>query len=322
MLSVAYTVIAVSVASAILVPLSVPWSPKQKSTISLCLLPSYAVLPELYSNAVNQINSFVGTSVHGRRLEIISSLCAPDSSTIIFGPSIAASTNIIGSTKRSIILNSSYCVRVDVVVDVRVLQTAGLFYAVLLHELLHVVGLDHPIVEITQSMSVMALTIPINDGGISQQKDYTAIKRADVSALRRLMARDRPAYKFPKATTSPFIFPTYPASGHVSGDSKYAVPVQIPNWWLTRKEVGANFYYALLSSLYKSADSWDSVSYDSGEYDSVAPTASPTTTTRLFGTRKKLHRNSHVTITSNVAPVIHQGGNIDISTIVSPIIKG
>ena len=312
-------IIAVSVASASLVPLSVPWSPKQKSTISLCLLPSYAVLPELYINAVDQINSFVGTSVNGRRLEIISSSCAPDSSTILFGPPIGARTNVIGSTKRFLISNSSYCARVDVFVDVRVLQTAGIFYAVLLHELLHVVGLDHPIVESTQSMSVMALVISINDGAILQQKDYTAIKRADVSALRRLMDRDRPAYKFPK-TKSPFIFPTFPASFHVSGDRKYAVPVQIPLWWLTRNEVGANFYYALLSSLHDSADSWDSVSYDSGEHNSVAPTASPTATKRR--PFPKLRRKSHVTITSNVAPVIHQGGNIDISTNVSPIIKG
>jgi len=317
------------VSANLMVPLAVPWLPKV-SKVSLCLLPSYPVLPELYINAVAQVNSFTAANAHGLRLEIVTA-CKPESSTITFGPAGKPPANnvnnILGQTTRTLILNGSLCTRVAVAVDVRVLQTAGLFYSVLLHELLHAVGLNHPIPGTPPSLSVMATSRQEVDGSILQQLSYSNIKRADIAALRLLMERDRPMYKFPKNSKFPWKFPIFPASGHVSGNNKYDVPIYLPLWWISRTEIGAKFYYTLSGSAdglleLDSADSGDSYSID----DSSAPTNAPTKTARSVrdNRRNKAYTNGRVKITANVAPEIHDSGNriIDIISNVNPIING
>lgn len=152
----------------------------------------------------------------------------------------------------------------DITLNTCILQSSATFYNVLLHELLHVVGLDHP-PEPTES--VMSYGVRAKDRTLKQIRQdtgYVSVTKTDMNNIRAIVARDFPDAPLPiisdipdEVSFGPYI-PSINASKHMSGDDNYIVQT-----------------YADVD------ECWVRKNGDIAEVSSGAPTLSPTSTPTL-----------------------------------------
>jgi hypothetical protein len=105
-------------------------------------------------------------------------------------------------------------------IDVRLTQSAATFYNILLHEIGHVIGCDHPRVQsgvFRAATSVMAGRIMISGNRLVQEAQYAFARLGDAECIRRLYLRDFPGVIVPDPYRVVPIVPVYPAHKHVSG---------------------------------------------------------------------------------------------------------
>lgn len=117
----------------------------------------------------------------------------------------------------------------DITLNACILQSSATFYNVLLHELLHVVGLDHPD---NKDDSVMSYGVIAKDRtlqNIRQDTEYISVTKTDMENIRAIVIRDFPDASLPvisnipdEISFGPYI-PTINASLHMSGDTQYVI---------------------------------------------------------------------------------------------------
>lgn len=103
-------------------------------------------------------------------------------------------------------------------------QTAASFYNVLLHELLHVIGLDHPLNR--NERSIMGYRVSINSQGDTVYDDrYELITIEDVLDIYYIFNRDFPNKQLPDYRFIRKYEPIYPPSRHISGNNQPVIGV-------------------------------------------------------------------------------------------------
>lgn len=111
-------------------------------------------------------------------------------------------------------------------IDARLTQSAGTFYNVLLHELGHTIGCDHPRIVPARTVMGNVVYVEAHDGkdGLRQDNSYITLQPGDVSCVHKVYERDFPEVKLPNAVLVQPRVPDYPAHKHVSGNRAINVP--------------------------------------------------------------------------------------------------
>jgi hypothetical protein len=123
---------------------------------------------------------------------------------------------------KSISNNQSIYRGCNITLNICHLQTAASFYNVLLHELLHVIGLLHPV--IFKGSSVMSyVTLINNDGSDIFNNKYIELSRADILDIYYIINRDYPNSNFNKYRIIQNYVPLYPPYKHVSGTNNFKI---------------------------------------------------------------------------------------------------
>lgn len=107
----------------------------------------------------------------------------------------------------------------DITLNVCALQTYASLYNVLMHELLHVVGLDHP--DPPVEGSVISYGVNVNDSSlmhIIQDKQYVTLQPFDIMNVRFIALRDFPKSILPDPRLIASYAPKQNASGHIGGE--------------------------------------------------------------------------------------------------------
>ena len=128
-------------------------------------------------------------------------------------------------TVGTVIRNRNQTITIEL--DIRLMQSAGLFYNVLLHEIGHLLGCDHPNRESDEGrMSTMLYTTLLSrDLDIIQDNEYNTLQVGDITCLHQLYIRDFSQYIMMNVQN---IVPRYPAWKHISGQWDAEVPLSIP----------------------------------------------------------------------------------------------
>ena len=138
----------------------------------------------------------------------------------------------------------------DITLNTCILQSSATFYNVLLHELLHVVGLDHPE---NRDDSVMSYGVIAKDRtlkNIRQDTEYISVTKTDMENIRAIVIRDFPDASLPvisnipdEISFGPYI-PTINASLHMSGDTQYVIDTyaNADKCWITYENNKNNTY--------------------------------------------------------------------------------
>jgi hypothetical protein len=197
----------------------------------------YNVLPELYLTVFDVFNSILISPLQqgatGLKLSWSYPIQCETTKThtvygelinrLVFGPSENGAS---GVTKRRFENGTIDNPRItltggDITIDVRVLQAASIFYNVLIHEVGHVLGLEHTISPDTVMGNRIRGTI---NHEVWQEDDYLLLKTGDVNGIRAILTRDKPGFTPPFITKQTYEFtPLYPADQHVSGTSKFVM---------------------------------------------------------------------------------------------------
>jgi hypothetical protein len=211
-----------------IVPL--PWEPGIH-TIHLCLVhnKNFPVSESLISTAVDNVNNYLSTpatlpynKIHGLVIEYHHEQHHQACTNYIY---LGSSSTSFANTKRKFNANFQYQGG-SISVDTKVLQTAASFYNPFLHELLHLVGVDHPVVHDPATVMGYAVTLTQDMNRVYQDWTYRTIHHKDVEALQALLTRD-----FPRALVPRFqslnVFPPLNPAGHFSGNPAIPVPREV-----------------------------------------------------------------------------------------------
>lgn len=139
-----------------------------------------------------------------------------------------------GTIDRPMILYSG-C---DITLNICALQTYASLYNVLLHELLHVVGLDHP--DPPVQGSVISYGVRVNDFSLMnviQDTTYVALQPFDIMNMRFIALRDFPNSILPDPRMIASYIPKQNASGHIGGD-EYRIDkvMNVETCWMSKTE--------------------------------------------------------------------------------------
>ena len=110
----------------------------------------------------------------------------------------------------------------DIIINICKLQTAASFYNVLLHELLHSIGLGHFTPIRPNTVMSYAVTASFN-GNIIYDDSYITIHPDDVLNIHYIVKRDFPSYNIPDQREIQGYVPKYSPYKHVSGTDKYII---------------------------------------------------------------------------------------------------
>lgn len=155
---------------------------------------------------------------------VLMSKCQDNYNTITWGPTLSGAS---GTTTRQV--KDNQLISADVTIDVRVLQSCGVFFNVFLHEMLHALGLEHN----KDRNSIMGqLVMLTSKRQVVQDIEYRSFSLSDIRGIQALGTN---------TVTPEFIFPSLNPSVHVSGSMKYYREdfIDIPNtpdnskyrWW-------------------------------------------------------------------------------------------
>jgi len=177
------------------------------------------------------------------------------------------SDSYIGFCTREFITNNNVLAYIGCSITLNAcnLQTAAAFYNVLLHELLHVVGLDHP-VDITEE-SVMGYRVSVNEEGeIIYDDRYSSVSLYDIQDIFYIIMRDFPNKKLPNYRYISKYEPLYPPSRHISGNNKSVI------------DTGINYYKDICEPETFSPTKSPTSTSPTKSPTSTSPTKSPTST--------------------------------------------
>jgi len=123
----------------------------------------------------------------------------------------------------------------DITLNVCALQTYASLYNVLMHELLHVVGLDHP--DPPVDGSIISYGVKVNDSSlmnIIQDTRYAVLQPFDIMNMRFIALRDFPKSILPDPRMIASYIPKQNASEHVGGD-EYRISriMSVENCWIS-----------------------------------------------------------------------------------------
>lgn len=178
-----------------------------------CLLSNgYDVYPNIIATVTQNLNLLLLSEV----FKIIPScdICNENQAcnTLEFGP-----TSSGASATTTYKINMGSILKVSVVIDTRIVQSAGLFHNVLLHEFVHVLGFQH---NYTVG-SIMNFTVKIRaDYSVIQKVDFVGLHHLDIASIQSLNNYSQWSYLYK--------FPKIRAYHHVSGKSKYILPETCP----------------------------------------------------------------------------------------------
>lgn len=112
----------------------------------------------------------------------------------------------------------------DITLNLCALQSSASMYNVLLHELLHVVGLDHP--EPPVEKAVISYGVRVNDSSlmnIYQDAEFVTLNAFDIMNIRFIALRDFPDSTLPDPRFIASYVPKIDPVLHVSGNNTYQV---------------------------------------------------------------------------------------------------
>lgn len=180
------------------------WS---KIVLEFCILLSkYDVNVNLIRNVFANINNAVGEDVL-----LLLSKCSNESNLIKFEPTVSGA---VGTTTYDMRANQDIF-GANVTIDVRLAQSCGLFTNVLLHEMMHAVGLQHN----NDTTSIMYMKVLLSPSmEVIQNVAYLPISRSDVRRLCRNIT---------KCLLFSHIYPEDSSMSHISASHVYMLPVTI-----------------------------------------------------------------------------------------------
>jgi hypothetical protein len=195
-----------------------PWAPGI-SNINFCLITNkFEVHVPLITAAFQSINNFLSPA------PLYFNFKETDNQCDLF-INITSNSNILhpGYCSRTprIINNVLYYYGCNITINICSLQTAASFYNVLLHELLHVIGIDHPQPPVANSVISYAVTLDSNNFTV-YDLNYITLQFYDVHLIDTLIRRDFPSTKINHTLAKIFI-PLFPGYRHVSGLLTYSV---------------------------------------------------------------------------------------------------
>ena len=109
----------------------------------------------------------------------------------------------------------------NITMNVCALQTAASFYNVLLHEVLHALGLGHPKNIINNS--IMSYITYINNNSSMYDNIYRLMADIDIYNINYLMQRDFSSFHISNNNNKKQIIPIYSPRLHVSGSKNYII---------------------------------------------------------------------------------------------------
>jgi hypothetical protein len=209
------------------------WDPSSK-ILNFCIQSDdIPVNTELIQDAFDNINSqlFTGslsttslffsmrtnTTCKETDLKII---FVKSNNTKLFSPGYCTRRFLDGTINRPMILYLG-C---DITLNLCALQSSASMYNVLLHELLHVVGLDHP--EPPVENAVISYGVRVNDSSlmnIYQDAQYMTLNAFDIMNMRFIALRDFPDSTLPDPRLIASYVPKIDPLLHVSGNNTYQV---------------------------------------------------------------------------------------------------
>ena len=127
----------------------------------------------------------------------------------------------------------------DITLNVCALQSSSSMYNVLLHELLHVVGLDHP--EPPVDGSVISYGVRVNDSTLNnviQDTNYVSLQPFDIMNMRFIALRDFDYADLPDPRTISSYIPKTSPTEHVSGTDDYIVNevMNVGECWIQKNQ--------------------------------------------------------------------------------------
>jgi hypothetical protein len=126
-------------------------------------------------------------------------------------------------TRTSYLINREvYYQGCNITINICSLQTSASFYNVLLHELLHVVGINHPNPPVPNSVISYAVSID-RENNTLYDTEYIALSSYDIQQIDAILQRDFPLYKSPDHTNTTKYVPKYPPYRHISGLNTYII---------------------------------------------------------------------------------------------------
>lgn len=157
-----------------------------------------------------------------------------------FSPGYCTRRFLDGTINRPMILY----VGCDITLNLCALQSSASMYNVLLHELLHVVGLDHP--EPPIENAVISYGVRVNDSSlmnIYQDLEYATLHAFDIMNMRFIALRDFPDSSLPDPRFIASYVPNIDPLHHVSGNSIYQVKniMNVEQCWIDNTTKSPSF---------------------------------------------------------------------------------
>ena len=210
----------------------------------------------------------------------------------------------------------------DITLNVCALQSSSSLYNVLLHELLHVVGLDHP--EPPVEGSVISYGVRVNDSTLNnviQDTEYKVLQPFDIMNMRFIALRDFDYASLPDPRTISSYVPKINPSKHVSGTDNYMLnPVMnVDECW-----IGKSVPNAISPTLFPTIDTYSPTLFPT--IDTYSPSLNKKKINRRRKRnerrRKKKEKQSNTTISTDIEPNISVDSkdaiNMNIDTTVLP----
>lgn len=229
------------------------WKPETK-VVPFCLNYNNNTIDKtLVTNAIDNINAYLFTgdikttslflyleeetnttcSENALKIDIVK-----DNSTLK-APGYCRRRFIPGTITNPMILYSG-C---DITLNICALQSSATFYNVLLHELLHVIGLDHPEPPIDDA--VISYSLVANDSSLQnlyQDDRYVTLQPHDIASMHAIVKRDFPEMSVPDPLRIASYTPKINPNTHVSGTKQYRIPevANIGNCWVSTSSGNVN----------------------------------------------------------------------------------
>jgi hypothetical protein len=212
---------------------SISWNPNLK-VLPLCVeLNNHTIDQSLIHTAIDNVNKYLYTgNIDTTSLFLYdynyTNFKCPDSDLKIKIIKSKSTSDSPGYCSRKYINGTISSPQVlyigcDITLNVCALQSNSIFYNVLLHELLHILGLDHPP---EKDNSVMSYHIIAKDSSlnfIKQTDEYISIQPKDISDIRFIISRDFPNSYLPSPQTIQQKNPNSNPGEHVSGTNLYQI---------------------------------------------------------------------------------------------------
>ena len=219
----------------------------------------------------------------------------------------------------------------DITLNVCALQSSSSMYNVLLHELLHVVGLDHP--EPPVDGSVISYGVRVNDSTLNnviQDTNYVSLQPFDIMNMRFIALRDFDYADLPDPRTISSYIPKTSPTEHVSGTDDYIVNevMNVGECWIQKNQSNTRPTLRPTSAISPTLRPTEQPTLQPTVQQSLRPT--PQTSEKINKRRrrrqrrrrKQMRKQANASISTDIEPEIsvnaQNTSNLNISTTVNP----